>query len=70
MRTSIVDVYAVDHEAVVRAIDRAIEQGQQPQQYLAWLRDECGVQESFEIGKGLKIIDEQKYMMFLLKWAQ
>ena len=35
MRTSIVDVYAVDHEAVVRAIDWAMEQGQQPQQYLA-----------------------------------
>jgi hypothetical protein len=64
-----VNVYDVDTEAVVRAIDWAMEQGQQPQQYLAWLRDECGVQESFEIGKGLKIINEQKYMMFILRWG-
>ena len=62
MRTSVVDVYAV-----VRAIDHVMERGYTAQMYIDMLHDEYGIVEG---PGGFKIINEQKYTLFLLRWSQ
>jgi len=57
----------VNVESVVRYLDWAIEQGLGARHYINGLKEEYGIIDSHD--GGFKIIDEQKYMLFLLRWA-